>query len=70
LSQTLKNLERDGLVRREAFATVPVTVQYSITPLGVTLGEKMAELLHWTEKNVSYVLEAQRYYDDSQITDK
>ena len=70
LSQTLKNLERDGLVRREAFATVPVTVQYSIRPLGVTLGEKMAALLHWTEKNVSYVLEAQRYYDDSQITDK
>src|ERR1700742_5328545 len=34
LSQTLKSLERDGLVSRKAIATVPVTVEYSITPLG------------------------------------
>ena len=34
LSQTLKNLERDGLVQRTAYPTVPVTVEYSLTPLG------------------------------------
>lgn len=33
LSQTLKSLERDGLVHRSAFATVPVTVEYRLTPL-------------------------------------
>ena len=38
LSQTLKSLERDGLVRRRAFATVPVTVEYSITPAGAVAG--------------------------------
>ena len=32
LSQTLKSLERDGLISRRAFATVPVTVEYSLTP--------------------------------------
>ena len=37
LSQVLKSLERDGLIRRRAIATVPVTVEYSITPLGKTL---------------------------------
>src|SRR5882757_2472815 len=37
LSQVLKSLERDGLIRRRAIATVPVTVEYSITPLGTTL---------------------------------
>ena len=37
LSQVLKSLERDGLIRRRAIATVPVTVEYSITPLGATL---------------------------------
>jgi DNA-binding HxlR family transcriptional regulator len=68
LSQTLKNLERDGLVRREAFATVPVTVEYSITPLGKTLAGKMEALLHWAEKNVGQVLEAQRRYDEAQAS--
>src|SRR6202008_392762 len=34
LSQVLKSLERDGLIRRRAIPTVPVTVEYSITPLG------------------------------------
>ena len=37
LSQVLKSLERDGLIRRRVIATVPVTVEYSITPLGATL---------------------------------
>src|SRR4029434_453505 len=37
LSQVLKSLERDGLIRRRAIPTVPVTVEYSITQLGVTL---------------------------------
>jgi DNA-binding PadR family transcriptional regulator len=37
LSQALKALERDGLVSRAVFPTVPVTVEYSITPLGATL---------------------------------
>ena len=38
LSQVLKSLERDGLIRRRAIATVPVTVEYSITPLGTDAG--------------------------------
>ena len=37
LSQTLKSLEQDGLVSRKAVPTVPITVDYSITPLGRTL---------------------------------
>lgn len=68
LSQTLKNLERDGLVTRKAFATVPVTVEYSITPLGKTLAGQMEELLRWAEKNVDQVLDAQRRYDDAQAS--
>jgi DNA-binding HxlR family transcriptional regulator len=64
LSQTLKNLERNGLVRREAFATVPVTVEYSITPLGRTLADTMEALVTWAEENVDQVLKAQRRYDE------
>ena len=63
LSQTLKNLERDGLVNRKVFATVPVTVEYSVTPLGETLASKMDALLAWAEANVGEVIEAQARYD-------
>ena len=63
LSQTLKNLERDGLVVRKAFPTVPVTVEYSVTPLGETLASKMGALLEWAEANAGQIVEAQARYD-------
>lgn len=63
LSQTLKKLERDGLVSREAFATVPVTVEYTLTPLGSTLTEAVAQLAHWSETNMAAIADAQRRYD-------
>ncbi len=67
LSQTLKKLERDGLVRRTAFATVPVTVEYSITPLGQTLNTTLSALAHWAESNIEAVLAAQQQYDRQQL---
>jgi DNA-binding HxlR family transcriptional regulator len=66
LSQTLKSLERDGLVRRRAIATVPVTVEYSITPLGVTLANAVDPLRRWAEQNLREVFAAQRRYDANQ----
>lgn len=63
LSQTLKKLERDGLVTRSVFPTVPVTVEYALTPLGRTLTETVSALAHWAEKNMEAVLAAQRAYD-------
>lgn len=63
LSQTLKRLERDGLVNRQAFATVPVTVEYSMTPLGATLAESLKVVVAWAQDNMQAVLEAQQHYD-------
>ena len=63
LSQTLKGLERDGLVRRKVFPTVPVTVEYSISPLGRTLAAMLDGLRVWAEANVADVLAAQQRYD-------
>lgn len=63
LSQTLRSLERDGLVHRRAIATVPVTVEYSITPLGRTLSAAVDMLRIWAETHMNEVLEAQRRYD-------
>lgn len=64
LSQTLKALERDGLVARRAFPTVPVTVEYSATPLGLTLGEVVAAVGRWAEANIEEVTTAQRLFDE------
>jgi DNA-binding HxlR family transcriptional regulator len=47
LTQTLRGLERDGLVTREAFPTVPVTVEYTLTPLGHSLAEAVDTLRSW-----------------------
>jgi DNA-binding HxlR family transcriptional regulator len=63
LSQVLKSLERDGLIKRRVIATVPVTVEYSITPLGATLSNAVDALRDWAENNLKEVLNAQRRYD-------
>jgi DNA-binding HxlR family transcriptional regulator len=63
LSQVLKSLERDGLIKRRVFATVPVTVEYSITALGQTLAVAVDPLRDWAEQNLKEVLAAQRRYD-------
>jgi DNA-binding HxlR family transcriptional regulator len=63
LSQVLKSLERDGLIRRRVAPTVPVTVEYSLLPLGATLAEAVDPLRDWAEKNLKEVLAAQRRYD-------
>jgi DNA-binding HxlR family transcriptional regulator len=65
LSQTLKKLERDGMVQRQVFATVPVTFEYSLTGLGVMLSEVIEPLCHWAESNIRAVHEAQRRFDAS-----
>jgi len=63
LSQTLKALERDGLVARKVIPTAPVSVEYSITPLGATLSATVDELQRWARDHIGEVLEAQRRYD-------
>jgi DNA-binding HxlR family transcriptional regulator len=66
LSQTLKNLERDGLVRRQAFATVPVTVEYTLTPLGASLSDTARALRDWSARHMDAIQAAQRAYDGRQ----
>jgi DNA-binding HxlR family transcriptional regulator len=47
LADALKRLERNGLVRRHVLPTAPVGVEYTITPLGMTLREPFAALYEW-----------------------
>ncbi|MET7402947.1 helix-turn-helix domain-containing protein [Dactylosporangium sp. NPDC005572] len=52
LTQTLRGLERDGLVARSATAGVPARVEYSLTPLGVGLFGAMTGLIGWAEEHM------------------
>lgn len=63
LSQVLKRLERDGLITRKAFPTVPVTVEYALTGLGECLTANVGPLLRWAEANMEQIKSAQSAYD-------
>lgn len=53
LTQTLRSLERDGLVRRNVYPVVPPRVEYSLTKLGRTLIEPLRTLCRWSEKHLA-----------------
>ncbi len=62
LSQTLRSLEQDGLVRRRIYAEVPARVEYSLTPLGRTLIVPLAAVRQWAETYIEQVQAAQARY--------
>ncbi|AYJ48854.1 winged helix-turn-helix transcriptional regulator [Rhodococcus sp. P1Y] len=63
LTQTLKSLERDGLVDRTAAATVPVTVTYELTDLGLSLHQTVRQLKLWSESHRDDVSAHQAQFD-------
>ncbi len=63
LTQTLRGLERDGLVSRRVYATVPPKVEYTLTPLGRGLTEPLGALRRWVEAHRDAILAAQARYD-------
>jgi len=63
LTVTLRQLERDGLVRRTVHPVVPPRVDYELTPLGVTLHDTIQSLVMWTEKHQNEIAAARADYD-------
>jgi DNA-binding HxlR family transcriptional regulator len=63
LAQTLRHLERDGLVSRRVFATTPVTVEYALTPLGETLVGALLPLIAWSEGKLGEIATARSAFD-------
>jgi DNA-binding HxlR family transcriptional regulator len=63
LSQTLHELERDGLVHREAQPTNPPHVEYSLTPLGRDVAGRIIELIDFVESRMPSVMAARRRHD-------
>ncbi|WP_374708448.1 winged helix-turn-helix transcriptional regulator [Buttiauxella selenatireducens] len=56
LAQTLQWLEADGFVNRKSYPVVPPHVEYSLTPMGYEVSEKVAELADWIEGNLPKVM--------------
>jgi len=63
LTVTLRQLERDGLVRRTVYPVVPPRVEYELTPLGRTLHDTIQALVAWTEEHQNEIAAARVGYD-------
>jgi DNA-binding HxlR family transcriptional regulator len=63
LTVTLRHLERDGLVERSVYPTVPVTVEYRLTALGGTLLDPLTRLLEWAFDHEARISAAREAYD-------
>jgi DNA-binding HxlR family transcriptional regulator len=63
LTQTLRGLERDGIVVRTIYASVPPKVEYSLTELGRTLVNMLEAIRGWSENNIEEILKARDDYD-------
>src|ERR1700722_12748772 len=63
LTQTLRDLERDGLITRRVFPTKPPSVEYCLSPLGQSLLDPMASLVDWADRRYSDIHAARVRFD-------
>ncbi|WP_330338494.1 winged helix-turn-helix transcriptional regulator [Streptomyces sp. NBC_00557] len=63
LTQTLRALERDGIISRTVTPTVPVRVDYALTPLGTSLAGLLTAVKDWAETHFEDVRAARERYD-------
>ncbi|GAB4191094.1 MAG: helix-turn-helix domain-containing protein [Coleofasciculaceae cyanobacterium] len=63
LTQTLRKLERDGLVERHVYPVVPPKVEYALTPLGHTLTELLKDVCQWAQAHWDEIEAARVRYD-------
>lgn len=65
LTRTLRQLERSGLVERTVYPTIPPRVEYTLTPLGITLLDAVRPLLDWTLQNRALIATATHEFEDA-----
>lgn len=65
LTQTLRDLQRDGLVERRVYPTVPPSVDYRLTPLGRSLLGPVGALIRWADENHGAIRAARRVFDEA-----
>ena len=64
LTQTLRTLERDGLILRTVYPEAPIRVEYELTPLGQTLRGPLKALTEWSTQHIEDVVDARKKYDE------
>ncbi|WP_308736992.1 helix-turn-helix domain-containing protein [Microbacterium sp. MYb62] len=64
LTQTLRSLERDGLVTRTSYPEIPPRVEYAATPLGRSLSEPVIGLVQWAADHHTQIRDARDAFDD------
>ncbi len=65
LTMTLRDLQRDGLVTRTVYPTVPPSVEYALTALGQSLAATLLPLIGWAEANHAAIRGARCHFDDA-----
>ncbi|GAA5012224.1 winged helix-turn-helix transcriptional regulator [Actinopolymorpha pittospori] len=65
LTQTLRALERDGLITRTVYPTVPPRVEYGLTTLGSEAGRLTSAIAEWSMEHAQEILKARGEFDDS-----
>jgi DNA-binding HxlR family transcriptional regulator len=63
LTQTLRQLERDGLVTRHVFPVVPPRVEYKLTPLGHGLCATVGGICHWVHEHIGEIDQSRQSFD-------
>ncbi len=64
LTQTLRALERDGLIERQVYAEVPPKVEYSLTPLGWSLTGPLMTMYEWAAEHIPEMVSARLLSDE------
>lgn len=65
LTLTLRGLERDGLITRTVYPTIPPRVDYELTDMGRTLLEPVMALVNWANSNQFAIVEAHKRFDEA-----
>lgn len=65
LTQTLRDLQRDGLVARQVFDTKPPSVEYRLTPMGQSIIVPFGHLIHWASENIRHIDTARTVFDQA-----
>ena len=67
LTETLRSLQRDGLIDRTVFPTTPPSVEYRLTPLGQSLLEPMRGLVAWADLQLPAIVQARARFDQAAV---
>ena len=67
LTETLRDLERDGLLSRQVFPTSPPSVEYRLTALGTSMLDPLAYLVTWADRTYGAIRQARSAYDGDRI---